>query len=124
MRSDFSAFAAMGDRTCAWLRQAYPHDGAKLSARDFNVSPRTTKKWFAGNPPSNEHFAAMAGRWGKKFVAFVMEPLVGPWDAFAIQEELHAIRDQLDSIESQLADEGVRTSDGEVLRPVISVERQ
>ena len=117
MRSDFSAFAAMGDRTCAWLHQAYPHDGAKLAARDFNVSPHTTKKWFSGMHPSNEHLAAMASRWGKQFVAFVMEPLVGPWDAYAIQEELHAIHAQLNSIESKFAGEVVRGDSSALSRP-------
>lgn len=77
--TDAAVASEMGTRVAAWLRQAYPRDGAKLVAREFNASPHTTRRWFEGSLPKNRHMAAMARKWGHRFVAFVYEPAIGPW---------------------------------------------
>lgn len=94
----------MGARVAAWVRQAYPRDTAKLLARDFGASPHTTKKWIGGCLPSNEHLAAMGRRWGKRFLAFVYEPVVGPWRHYAMDEELEALKTRIAEIEREFAD--------------------
>lgn len=100
-----AAHIEMGRRISAWLRDAYPHDGAKRAASDFHCSPHTTRRWLEGALPENKHFAAMAARWGKRFVAFVMEPLVGPWATYALDLELDDMRRRLDALGAELKGE-------------------
>lgn len=69
----------IGGRIAAWLKRIYPRNGAKLAAQDFDVSPHTTRRWFEGKLPENKHLALMQARWGKPFIAFITEPVVGPW---------------------------------------------
>ena len=97
-----AAHIEMGRRISAWLRDAYPHDVAKMAALDFHCSPHTTRRWLEGALPENKHFAAMASRWGKRFVAFVMEPLVGPWATYAMDLELDDMRRRLDALGAEL----------------------
>ena len=100
----------MGARVSAWARQAYPRDTAKLLARDFGASPHTTKKWLSGCLPSNEHLAAMGRRWGKRFLAFVYEPVVGPWRHYAMDEELRDLKSRIAEIEREYADGSIDAS--------------
>ena len=100
-----AAHIEVGRRIRAWLIQAYPHDGAKLAARDFDASPHTTRRWFEGAMPENKHFAAMVRRWGKRFVAFVMEPLVGPWATYTMDLDLDDMRRRLAVLDAELKGE-------------------
>lgn len=101
----------VGQRVALWLRQAYPRDGAKLAANDFDASPHTTKKWFAGALPENRHMTAMAKRWGKRFLAFVYEPAVGPWRDYVLHEELQDLKSRLARLEADTNAEMVLQGD-------------
>lgn len=87
----------IGERTAAWLRQAFPGDNrAKLIAREFDCDERTAKAWLAGEPPQlHRHWHAMVGKWGKAFLAFVYQPF--DWSA---QLEIEA---RLDALEQEAA---------------------
>lgn len=100
----------MGQRVSAWLRRTYPRDGAKLLAQDFQVSPATTKRWFQGALPENRHMAMMASRWGKRFVAYVFEPVVGPWRDYGLDDELREVKARIARLEVDL--EGSRSDQG------------
>lgn len=84
--------AEMGQRVAYWLRQAYPRDGAKLAAQEFKASPHTTRRWLEGGLPESRHLQAMASKWGKRFVAFVYEPVVGPWGEYGIEDDIAELR--------------------------------
>ena len=94
----------MGQRVCFWLKSYYPRNAAKLIARDFRVSIATAKRWLAGALPTAEHLAAMGARFGKRFLAFVYEPAVGPWRDYAYEEEIQDLRTRLDALERESAD--------------------
>lgn len=113
--------AEMGARVAAWARQAYPKDTAKLLSRQFGASPHTTKKWIAGCLPSNEHLAAMGRAWGKRFLAFVYEPVVGPWRHYAMDEELEDLKTRIAEIEREYADEPSEPPIGRVVREISGV---
>ena len=97
----------MGNRVASWMRQAYPRDAAKLAARDFECSPHTAKKWLLGERPANKHLDMMAKRWGKAFVAFIYEPIVGPWRHYAMDQELEDLKSRIAAIEREFAHEPI-----------------
>lgn len=71
-----TADADVGNRVAEWLRDNFPRNGAKVAAKEFDVSPHTTKRWFLGVRPANEHFDAMAARWGWRFLSFVYQGVI------------------------------------------------
>lgn len=97
--------AEIGKRVALWLHNTYPRNGAKRAALDFTASPHTTRRWFGGGLPENKHMAAMARRWGKRFLAFVYEPVVGTWDEPSLKQEIIALRERLDRLASQIEDD-------------------
>lgn len=105
----------MGSRVAEWMRQAYPRDTAKLAARDFGASPHTVKTWLAGALPSNKHLAMMGRRWGKRFLAFVYEPVVGPWRHYAMDEELQMLRSRIAAIEREFLHDPIGAPAGAVV---------
>jgi hypothetical protein len=101
MRAD--AADMTGARCAEWLRREFPEPRAKLIARQFGVSPRTVEKWLAGDMPANRAWLAMAGRWGWRFVAHVMEPAAGsPATAAAIRQDIAELRDRLAAIDARV----------------------
>ena len=97
----------VGSRVAYWMRQVYMRDAAKLMARDFQCSPHTAKKWLLGEQPSNKHLNMMAQRWGKAFLAFIYEPIVGPWRDYAMDAELDDLKARIAAIEREFAHEPI-----------------
>lgn len=95
--------AEMGQRVSLWLRRAYPSAGAKRIARDLDASPHTARRWLEGALPENRHLAAMASRWGRRFLAWVYEPAIGPAADFALDDELQELRRRLARLETDYA---------------------
>ena len=58
----------VGPRVALWLRTQYPHDRAKLVARQFRVSPTQAQHWLDGTAPTTQHLEAMFAHWGRTFL--------------------------------------------------------
>lgn len=68
------------DRTCAYLRELYPHDTAKQVAADTGgmVGFETIRKWLAGKAtPSGAAVVVLSAVYGPAFLLAVMD---GPTD--------------------------------------------
>ncbi len=87
------ASEAFGDRIGWWLRSFYPGARAKCIAREFDVSEATARRWLGGEKPTSEFVAAMAARFGWRFVNFIYEPVIGT----------PAIRAEMDALDARLA---------------------
>ena len=105
----------VGSRVAYWARQIYARDAAKLLARDFQCSPHTAKKWLLGEQPSNKHLNMMAQRWGKAFLAFIYEPIVGPWRDYAMDAELDDLKARIAAIEQEFLHEPIGAPTGAVV---------
>lgn len=89
--ADLTLTEKIGARVAEWLRQVYERDAAKRIAADFGVSPNTAKSWLAGAMPANSHIAALVARFGREFLAFVFEPVLGPWPEAVYEARLEAV---------------------------------
>lgn len=94
--------AQMGTRVAEWLRREYPDAAAKRIARDLDASPHTTRRWLEGALPESRHLAAMARRWGGRFLAFVYAPAIDADALLSAQADVRDIRLQLDRLEARL----------------------
>lgn len=99
--------ADIGGRIAEWLRETFPRNGAKIVANEFDVSPHTTKRWFLGVRPANEHFDAMAARWGWRFLSFVYQGVLPePPSSDDLGAELQELKGLLARLEGRIQGNG------------------
>jgi len=69
---------ALGLRCNEYIRRAMPPDApVKRLADILGQSRQTAARLFAGDSPTSAQLAALASYFGKDFVAYVFEPVVG-----------------------------------------------
>ncbi|MGE0718527.1 MAG: hypothetical protein AB7P02_23975 [Alphaproteobacteria bacterium] len=96
------ASGAVGLRVAEWLAQNFPGWSLKAIARELGASHHTVKRWCSGERPANDAFDAMVARWGKAFVDHVYAPVIRPWRAESLAEEVADIRRRLARMENVL----------------------
>lgn len=95
----------VGTRTAFWLRAAWSGSVVKNTANLLGISERQAKRLLSGAPPTSDQLSVLSGKFGWRFVSFVMEPAVGTPAMFA---EMQAFEDRLARLESgRIADEAV-----------------